>query len=158
MVKLEVRQLSGWKDTGHQAWLESYPRTHMVERENNSHCPLTSVFMPRYTHIHTLNKRISKCNTDAIKCVDVKVTGREQAAHHRMEDKVFLLWQEHFQTVPGSKDSYQVCRKSIIHPQTLFIEETVGWESSEADPKGPAGFFVWTIQPSDLCSQPAQFL
>lgn len=75
----------------------------MVERENNSHCPLTSVFMPRYTHIHTLNKRISKCNTDAIKCVDVKVTSREQAAYHRMEDKVFLLGQEHFQTFRGQR-------------------------------------------------------
>lgn len=52
-------------------------------------------------------------------------------------------------------EAYQVTRKAIIHPQTLFIQGTVCCESSEADPKWPVSFLIRTIQPSDLSSQPA---
>lgn len=39
-------------------------------------------------------------------------------------------------------EAYQITRKSIIHPQTLFIQGTVCCESSEVDPKRPVGFFI----------------
>lgn len=39
-------------------------------------------------------------------------------------------------------EAYQVTRKSIIHPQTLFVQGTVCCESSEVDPEWPASFFI----------------
>lgn len=49
--------------------------------------------------------------------------------------------------------AYQITGKSIIHPQTLFIEGAVCGEPSEVDPKWPVSFLIGTIQPSDLSSQ-----
>ena len=49
--------------------------------------------------------------------------------------------------------AYQITGKSIIHPQTLFIQGAVCSEPSEVDPKWPVSFLIGTIQPSDLSSQ-----
>ena len=49
--------------------------------------------------------------------------------------------------------AYQITGKSIIHPQTLFIQRAVCGEASEADPNWPVSFFIGAVQPSDLSSQ-----